>query len=114
MSKFSGKFDFCDEISILGLDAVLRSEVYVGESPEPLRLTCLADCVPYYPYVPSVVAYNSVTGRGFIRLTEKSWVDIEEERYGHSSWHDYCREELKKAIKEAGIHEEPADRPAEQ
>ena len=106
MSKFSGKFDFYDEISILGLDAVLRSDVYVGGSQEPLRLTCLADCVPYYPYVPSVVAYSSEEGRGYIRLTEKSWVDIEEERCGRHPWYDLCRDELEKAIKEAGIREE--------
>ena len=42
MSRFSGKCDFFDEIEIFGLEHILNSEVYVGDSKEPLKLTCLA------------------------------------------------------------------------
>ncbi len=105
MSKFSGKCDFCDEIAIHGLDHILRCDVYVGSSRTPLRLTCLADCVPYYPYIVSVAAHDNVRNRGVICLTERSWVDIEEERDGHHPIHDYYRqalaEELAKIGKEA-------------
>lgn len=38
MSRFSGKCDFCDEIEIFGLDHILNSDVYVGDSKQPLRL----------------------------------------------------------------------------
>ena len=105
MSKFSGKCDFRDEIAIHGLDHILRCDVYVGRSTTPLRLTCLADCVPYYPYVVSSAGHDNAKGHGVIRLTEKSWVDIEEDRYGRHPSYDYYRqalaEELAKIGKEA-------------
>lgn len=98
MSRFSGKCDFYDNIHIHGLDHILNCRVYVGNSEEPLKLTCLADCVPYYPYVVSIASYDNVNKCGYIRLTEKSWVDIEEERYGHLNVHDFYREMLQKEI----------------
>ena len=66
MSRFSGKCDFHDEIVIMGLEHILNSEVYVGNSSEPLKLTCLADCVPYYPYVVSIAHHDNVKKCGFI------------------------------------------------
>lgn len=63
MSRFSGKCDFCDEIEIVGLDKILNAEVYVGDNKEPLKLNCLADCIPYYPYAISV---SSQTEMAFI------------------------------------------------
>lgn len=98
MSKFSGKCDFCDTIAIHGLDHVLRCDVYVGSSDTPLPLKTLADCVPYYPYVVSMAWHDNVKDRGMIRLTEKSWVDIEEERYGHMGSHDLYRRMLAEEI----------------
>lgn len=98
MSRFSGKCDFCDEIEIWGLEHILNSDVYIGRSTEPLRLTCLADCVPYYPYVVSAAAHDHVKNRGMIHLTGKSWVDIEEERYGHFRIHDYYRQALQEEL----------------
>ena len=98
MSRFSGKCDFYDNIAIHGLDHILNCKVYVGRSDKPLNLTCLADCVPYYPYVVSVAAYDNVAKCGSIRLAEKSWVDIEEERYGHLNIHDFYRKQLAEEI----------------
>ena len=98
MSRFSGKCDFCDEIKIFGLEHILNSEVYVGDSEEPLKLTCLADCVPYYPHIVSVAHHDNVNNCGYIRLSEKSWVDIEAERYGEHQIHEYYREELRKEL----------------
>lgn len=101
MSRFSGKCDFCDEIEIVGLDKILNAEIYVGDSKEPLKLTCLADCVPYYPYVISV---SSQTEDGlYIRLTSKSWVDIAEEQYGHTGLHDYYRDVLEEELKSVTV-----------
>lgn len=96
MSKFSGRCDFCDEIELVGLDKILKSKVYIGDSDEPLKLTCLKDCIPYYPYVISM-SYTQ-NGIGTIRLTSKSWVDIEQRRYGHSKIHDYYRNLLQEEI----------------
>lgn len=98
MSRFSGKCDFCDEIEIFGLEHILNSDVFVGDSAETLRLTCLADCIPYYPYIVVMSYHDRATGRGHIRLSKKSWVDIEEDRYGPLSIHAYYREALNKEL----------------
>ena len=98
MSRFSGKCDFCDEIEIFGLDYILGSDVYVGDSDEPLKLTCLADCIPYYPYIITVAVHDNAKGKGCIELTKKSWVDIEEERYGHHAIHDMYRKFLQEEM----------------
>ena len=97
MSMFSGKCDFYDEIAIFGLNQILKSKVYVGDSKEPLKLNSLRDCIPYYPYV--VVASFTTNGSGTIILTSKSWVDIEAEKYGEMDIHKYYREMLEEEIK---------------
>ena len=98
MSRFSGKCDFCDEIEIFGLEHILNSEVYVGDSEDPLNLTCLADCVPYFPHIVCLSHHDTKKNCGHIRLTDKSWVDIEAERYGEHQIHEYYREELRKEL----------------
>ena len=92
MSRFSGKCDFYDEIEIHGLDRILSAKVYVGDCTKPLKLKCLADCVPYYPYV--VVSSFDLGGCMELHLTSKSWVDIQEERYGHFACYDNYRKIL--------------------
>jgi len=99
LSKFSGKCDFYDEIEIFGLENILNSKIYIGDSKEPLKLTCRKDCIPYYPYV--VTASAKTNGVGTIFLTEKSWVDIEAERYGGYPFHNHDRELLKKELEMA-------------
>lgn len=99
MSKFSGKCDFCDEIDIFGLENILKSKVYVGSSDVPLVLRDRKDCIPYYPYI--VCASFTTNGVGTIILSERSWVDIEEERYEHMTIHDRYRNELKKEMEKA-------------
>lgn len=99
MSRFSGKCDFFDKIEIFGLENILKSKVYIGSEKEPLVLKNRKDCIPYYPYV--IVSSFSTNGIGTFRLTSKSWVDIEEERYGHMSIHDYYRSELKKEMEKS-------------
>jgi hypothetical protein len=94
MSKFSGKCDFYDEICICGIDVILNAKVYVGDEKEPLVLKSLSDCVPYYPYITTASYYNSISGERVIFLTDKSWVDIEEERYGHHAMHDIYKNML--------------------
>ena len=101
MSRFSGKCDFRDEIEICGLEHILSSKVYVGDSDEPLRLTCLADCVPYYPHIVSIAHHDNVNNCAYIRLTEKSWVDIEIERCGQFRMHDYYKKQLREELERA-------------
>ena len=96
MSRFSGKCDFCDEIEIHGLDRVLNAKVYVGDCDKPLKLNSLADCIPYYPYV--VVASFDLGGCLEFYLTSKSWVDMQEERYGYFACYDSYRKILLKEI----------------
>lgn len=98
MSRFSGKCDFCDEIEIFGLEHILNSEVYVGDSEEPLKLTCLADCVPYFPHIVCLSHHDTKKNCGHIWLTDKSWVDIEAERYGEHQMHEYYRDELRREL----------------
>ena len=93
MSKFSGKCDFYDEIEIFGLDRVLMGEVYLGEADLPLALGSYTDCIPFFPHI--VTMSFTSEGRTIIRLSEKSWVDIEERRYGKMPMHDYYRKLLK-------------------
>ena len=103
MSKFSGKCDFYDHILINGLENILKSKVYVGRSREPLKLTCEADCIPYYPYV--ISACCCTHGVGTIYLTERSWVDIEEKQIGHLPAHDMYRAFLQEELdRVAGGH----------
>lgn len=107
MSKFSGKCDFYDEIEIFGLEKILSAKVYLGRSDTPLELCSLADCVPYFPHI--VYMANHIDGHSVIRLSEKSWVDIEEERYGPTRTHKYYREflaeELAKAERDGDAYE---------
>lgn len=98
MSKFSGKCDFCDEIEICGLDHIMNCDVFVGESKIPLQIGCIEDCIPYYPYIVTTAGMDNVSKTGTIRLSSRSWVDIEEERYGHMKMHDIFREELRKEM----------------
>lgn len=99
MSKFSGKCDFYDEIEIFGLENILNSRIYVGDNKEPLELTCREDCIPYYPYI--VTASAKTNGVGTIFLTDKSWVDIEAEKYGEYPFHNHYRDLLKKELEMA-------------
>ena len=95
MSKFSGKCDFYDEIEIFGLDRVLSGKIYIGENDYPLPIKTYYDCIPYFPNIVIMSFYDNITGCYIIRLSEKSWVDIEERRYGKMPIHDYYRQLLK-------------------
>lgn len=102
MSRFSGKCDFYDTIKIHGIDHILNCNVYVGNSDTPLNLRSIADCVPYYPYIVTTAGMDSVNMSGMIRLTDRSWVDIEEERYGPMKIHKYYRDALADELKKYG------------
>ena len=102
MSKFSGKCDFYDEIQIFGLDYILNATIYIEGQPEPLSLNSLKDCVPYFPYIVTMASYSN---NPILYLSSKSWVDIEEERYGHMRIYDLYREFLKEEMEKYSLEE---------
>ena len=101
MSRFSGKCDFYDTIMIWGIDHILNSDVYLGDSPVPLELHTIADCVPYYAHIVSVAGHDNVNHCSYIRLTKKSWVDLEAERYGELRIHEYYKKALQEELEKS-------------
>lgn len=54
----------------------MKAKVYVGDSLTPLQFESEKDMIPYYPYVVCLSASDGEHTN--MRLTSKSWVDIEE------------------------------------
>lgn len=109
MSKFSGKCDFYDMIQMCeGVDGLKSryANVYVGYGDGQIKLDLddHASLVQYYPHIISASA-SSENDDGVIYLTAKSWVDIEEERYGHLKMHDYYRERLQQEMEKYNTEE---------
>lgn len=100
MSRFSGKCDFCDDIEIFGLDRILNSDVYLYGHDKPLKLTCLEDCVPYYPYIVGSACYLR-EGRSTLHLSKRPHTD-EIEKYSPQSAERY-RELLREEARRFGI-----------
>lgn len=73
MSKYSGKCDFYDVINIHGLDYILRSKIYIGNSDNQLDLKEKKDLIPYYSYTVAIAGYDKDSC--FIRLSSHSYVD---------------------------------------
>lgn len=76
MSKFSGKCDFADHVSMVGVEKTLMSTIYVGNNIVPLKFESEKDLIPYYPYIIGSAGYEN--GVGTIHLTDESFVDIQE------------------------------------
>jgi len=99
MSKFSGKCDLADLIEIKGgYDKIKGYEIYLGDMEHLIEHHSLKDLVSYYPYIETMGYHNNSTNKGTIILSKKSWVDIEEERYGHLEMHDLYRKYLAEEI----------------
>lgn len=99
MSRYSGKCDLADHIEIYGgFQKFMENnpEIYVGDSETKLSFAKESELMPYYPYVISVSAHSP--GHDFIRLMSISWVDYEEQKYGHMTMHDYYRNSLAEDI----------------
>lgn len=96
MSKFSGKYDFADHVEMSGVNNVLQSDIYIAG--QRLDLRSEKDLVPYYPHIIIMSYCDHNTHKSIVHLSEKSWVDIEEERYGHMGMHDYYRQFLREEM----------------
>lgn len=99
MSKFSGRCDLADVIDICGGFERFKEKkpiIYVGESEKPIKCEKIQDIIPYYPYI--ITSSVSGDGKNTYWLSSKSWVDIEENLYGHQTIHDYYRDKLRKEM----------------
>lgn len=100
MSKFSGKCDFCDDIEIFGLDRILKSKVYLHGCDEPLKLTCLEDCIPYYPYIVGSACYVR-EGECTLYLSKRPHTDRIAEYSPEAA--EYFRAKLREEARQYGI-----------
>lgn len=85
MSKFSGKCDFADTVSINGLDNVLNAKIYVGDIK--LSPTCEQDLIPFYPHIVSSMGTSKKEDGTLdmtIRLCKDSYIDTYE--IEHLTW----------------------------
>ena len=110
MSRFSGKCDLCDIIEIAGGFKKFKKQgykVFVKQDTSKGYLDTTTfnitncreleykdeiDLIPYYPYI-EIIGVDKK-----IYLSDKSWVDTCEERYGYHDIYNYYREELAKEL----------------
>mgnify|MGYP007122054073 CR=1 FL=1 len=77
----SGKCDFEDTCCIYGEQNIIdKYDVFVGDHTIiPLKIETPKDLVAYYPYLTTMISYNGA--RGTIYLTNRSYIDQEEEEW---------------------------------
>lgn len=76
ISRYSDKCDFADHIEIFGVENVLKADIYVGDTK--IDAKGYNDLIPYLPHI-ICISCGSKDGGSYIKLTEKSQVDIHEE-----------------------------------
>lgn len=78
----SGKCDFEDFVAIHSPEEVLdKYQVYAnGHGLVPLKIESLKELVVYYPYLTPIICSDKETG-GKVHLSEKSYIDREEEEW---------------------------------
>lgn len=101
MSKFSGTCDLKDVIDICGgFEAFNGIKIYIGDIKHPLKYNTLKDLIPYYPYSIESSGINKTDKENSrIILSEKSWIDMEEELYGYKPYYDEYRNLLKNEMR---------------
>ena len=112
MSKFSGKCDFADSISIWTkeddskIDEFLaKSRIYIGfgANQKKLDLHCYKDAIPYLPYI---VAMSSCDKNdAYINLSDRSFVDQENDELmdGAVKWYKRKRDSSKRKCKKLNM-----------
>ena len=107
MSRFSGKCDLCDIIEITGgFEEFKGTKLFIGDYNHPLVYDSEKDLIPYYPYIEMMGFHDNKNSKNSVMiLSEKSWIDIEEERYGKFSCHDYYRKMLEDELKKVSESE---------
>lgn len=121
MSRFSGKCDFYDHLFMFAdneedaFEKFRGTKLYIMKPSKycvpvkqvedfnknwtPIHYGRLADLIIYYPHI-VVLSWcdNQDSGKSTVVLSNESWVDIEESRYGHWNIHEYYREQLRKEM----------------
>lgn len=79
--SISGKCDFSDTVELYGADKILSGyEIYAAHNDViPLKFEKPADLIAYYPYIVGMMYGDNKKGCGIIHLSERSYIDIEEE-----------------------------------
>lgn len=72
MSRFSGKCDFADTISIYGIDFIIKN-CKIFQNKKELKLN-KHSIIKYFPYLVSSMGMNKDSG-GTITLTSESYID---------------------------------------
>ena len=72
MSRFSGKCDFADTISIYGIDFIIKN-CKIFQNNKELKLN-KHSIIKYFPYLVSSMGMSKDSG-GTINLTSESYVD---------------------------------------
>ena len=112
MSKFSLRCDFLDHLEMTGVldsqekfeEFKVRSRVYINRYPdedELLTFEAPEDLIPYYTHIIGSACYNNGTGN-YIRLTSKSWLELEEERYYPTRYRLRLMKEFDQFVREHG------------
>lgn len=105
MSIYSGKCDVYDSlVEINNISDFDNVKIYAnGNHIIPLRIDSQRDLIPYYPYLVSMMS-STKDGEKTIYLSEKSYVDTEEEE--RLQWR---LEQLKKYYRRCKRNHEPYD-----
>ena len=77
ISQFSGKCDCYDHFSEYTDEQLQKSQIFIGDQIVPLRINNQHDLAPYYAHIVGSVGYCD--GIAVCRLTERAYVDYEEE-----------------------------------
>lgn len=81
MSRYSGRYDFCDSLETHGytLEQLQNNvNIYVGEDRTPLHIEKMSDLIIYYPHLIGCAFYNNDERKSEIHISSESYVDIEE------------------------------------
>lgn len=105
ISRYSGKCDLYDVlVDIREVTDFSKVKIYAANnSIVPLRIDSQKDLMPYYPYIVAISVGNS-DGTQIIHLSEKSYVDSEEEE--HLTWN---LDELKRYYRRQKRKHQPFD-----
>lgn len=80
--SISGKCDFSDTVELYGADKILSGyKIYAAHNDViPLKFQKQADLIAYYPYIVAMMYGNNKDGYGEIHLSERSYIDVGEEK----------------------------------
>ena len=103
----SGKCDFQDTVELYGADKILNNyKIYAAHNDViPLKFEKQADLIAYYPYLVAMMYGDNKNGCGIIQLSERSFIDSEEEE-----WLSWRMNEVKRIWRKCKRNKEPFTR----